>query len=184
MCARVNIDDQSKILVVGSRDLKGEWTTATAETIRCKMVAIRKYSNLKYFMVRFLQKKTTQICFFSLFKLKINSFFFSFQGSDRHVLILRSANNIRIMDLMEELQPRGKKRDSLYSRSTVGVPLEYRWSTVGVPLEYGWSTAGVPLEYGWSTKWSTSGVPLEYEWSTSGVRVEYESRFFPLDYNS
>jgi hypothetical protein len=104
MCARVNIDDQSKILVVGSRDLKGEWTTATAETIRCKMVAIRKYSNLKYFMVRFLQKKTTQICFFSLFKLKINSFFFSFQGSDRHVLILRSANNIRIMDLMEELQ--------------------------------------------------------------------------------
>jgi len=28
----------------------------------------------------------------------------SFQGSDRHVLILRSSNNIRIADLMEELQ--------------------------------------------------------------------------------
>ncbi len=28
----------------------------------------------------------------------------SFSGSDRHVLILRSANNLRIIDLMEELQ--------------------------------------------------------------------------------
>ena len=30
--------------------------------------------------------------------------FFSFEGSDRHVLILRSANNLRVTDLMEELQ--------------------------------------------------------------------------------
>ena len=28
----------------------------------------------------------------------------SFQGSDRHVLILRSVNNLRLVDLMEELQ--------------------------------------------------------------------------------
>ena len=34
----------------------------------------------------------------------VNSFFFSSKGSDRHVLILRSSNNLRIIDLMEELQ--------------------------------------------------------------------------------
>ncbi len=51
MCARVNVEHQSKILVVGSRDLKGGWTTASAGTRRYKMVAIRKYSKLKYFMV-------------------------------------------------------------------------------------------------------------------------------------
>jgi hypothetical protein len=50
-CARVNVEDQSKILVVGSRDLKGEWTIATAETKRFKMVPIKKYLKLKYFMV-------------------------------------------------------------------------------------------------------------------------------------
>lgn len=32
------------------------------------------------------------------------SMFFLHQGSDRHVLILRSTNNLRIADLMEELQ--------------------------------------------------------------------------------
>jgi hypothetical protein len=63
MCARVNVEDQSKILVVGSRDLKGEWTTATAETTRCKMVPIRIYSNLKYFMVKIIKK---QIFLFSI----------------------------------------------------------------------------------------------------------------------
>lgn len=93
MCARVNVEDQSKILVVGSRDFKGEWTMATAETSRCNLVAIRKFSNLKFFTVYIslsLSLKTID-CFF-------------FKGSDRHVLLLRSANNIRISDLMEELQ--------------------------------------------------------------------------------
>ena len=33
-----------------------------------------------------------------------NFFFFVSLGSDRHVLILRSTNNLRIIDLMEELQ--------------------------------------------------------------------------------
>ena len=92
MCARVNVEDQSKILVVGSRDFKGEWTMATAETSRCKMVAIRKCSNSKFSTVsrNLLFLPGTHRVLFS--------------GSDRHVLILRSANNIRIIDLMEELQ--------------------------------------------------------------------------------
>lgn len=89
---RVNVEDQSKILVVGSRDFKGEWTMATAETSRCKLVAIRKFSNLKFFTVytKILSNQSHPDCFF--------------KGSDRHVLLLRSANNIRISDLMEELQ--------------------------------------------------------------------------------
>lgn len=50
------------------------------------------YLNLKYFMVWF-SKTTILIFILNLFK-----------GSDRHVLILRRKNNIRITDLMDELQ--------------------------------------------------------------------------------
>ncbi len=75
---RMNIDDQSKILVVGSCDLKVEWTTETAETIRCKMVGgSQEVLNLEIFHSKIPSKISNLFSF--LFKLKINSFFFKVQ---------------------------------------------------------------------------------------------------------
>jgi hypothetical protein len=62
-------------------------------------------------------------------------------------------DNILSRKAEHEMKPRGKKRDSMYSK----IFLEYKRSTV----EYKRSTSGVQR--------STSGVRVEY----SGVRVEY-----------
>ena len=65
----------------------------TLTTTSCKTTAIKMCSKLKSFTVglhSFVHHGSIDV--------------WSIQGSDRHVLILRSVNNLRLVDLMEELQ--------------------------------------------------------------------------------